>query len=122
MRTDVSRISDIKDDTAEIRNTFMKMSLDTDVKELRSWLSATDSTSNHHRAREQRQADTGLWFVHGEDFAHWKDDQASFLWLHGIPGCGKTVLRYVQNAASWHHSVHQLCTPPALSLLRERAD
>jgi hypothetical protein len=27
-----------------------------------------------------------------EQYAKWKTDAASFLWLHGIPGCGKTIL------------------------------
>jgi hypothetical protein len=41
---------------------------------------------------KRRQADTGLWFLEGEDYAAWKTNPASFIWLHGIPGCGKTIL------------------------------
>lgn len=39
-----------------------------------------------------RQKGSGLWFIQGQQFQEWKNTQQSFLWLHGIPGCGKTVL------------------------------
>jgi hypothetical protein len=39
-----------------------------------------------------RQVGTGSWFLESDGYAAWKTDPASFLWLHGIPGCGKTIL------------------------------
>ncbi|KAK7187899.1 ankyrin repeat protein [Paraphaeosphaeria sporulosa] len=57
-----------------------------------SWLSAPDPSTNYHKAHRQRQAETGLWLVEGEQFARWKANAASRLWLYGIPGCGKTIL------------------------------
>jgi len=47
---------------------------------------------NFHKAIEQRQASTGSWFLESEQFSRWKTDASSFLWLYGIPGCGKTIL------------------------------
>jgi hypothetical protein len=47
---------------------------------------------NFHKAIEQRQASTGRWFLESEQFSRWKIDASSFLWLYGIPGCGKTIL------------------------------
>lgn len=38
-----------------------------------------------------RQADTGLWLLESDLYKEWKV-KASAIWLHGIPGCGKTVL------------------------------
>ncbi|KAL2010787.1 hypothetical protein VTN00DRAFT_3505 [Thermoascus crustaceus] len=35
---------------------------------------------------------SGLWFLQSEVFANWKMRSNSFLWLHGKPGCGKTIL------------------------------
>jgi hypothetical protein len=55
-------------------------------------LSAPDPSSNHYKARKQRQDDTGLWLLEGDKFRVWKEDAASILWLYGIPGCGKTIL------------------------------
>jgi Cdc6-like AAA superfamily ATPase len=47
---------------------------------------------NYKKALKQRQACTGVWFLESEQYAKWKTDTASFLWLYGIPGCGKTIL------------------------------
>jgi hypothetical protein len=55
-------------------------------------LSAPDPTTNHQKARKQRQDDTGLWLLESDKFRIWKGGAASILWLYGIPGCGKTIL------------------------------
>jgi hypothetical protein len=60
--------------------------------ELCDWLSAPDPSTNYHRARKQRQPGTGLWLLEDRSFTRWKVTSASRLWLHGIPGCGKTIL------------------------------
>jgi hypothetical protein len=62
------------------------------LSEICDWLSAPDPSINYHKAHRQRQADTGLWLLESVKFKDWKDGTASRLWLHGIPGCGKTVL------------------------------
>ncbi|KAI4940771.1 hypothetical protein J4E91_011258 [Alternaria rosae] len=59
---------------------------------IRRWLSAPDPSTNYHKAHKQRQAETGLWLLEGEQFTRWKERAASRLWLYGIPGCGKTIL------------------------------
>ncbi|KAF8499924.1 hypothetical protein JB92DRAFT_2677543, partial [Gautieria morchelliformis] len=61
-------------------------------EEIYKWLSAPEHLSKHRNARKKRQETTGLWFVQGEQFEEWKESPRSFLWLHGIPGAGKTVL------------------------------
>ena len=61
-------------------------------EKLGKWLSAPDPSSNHNEACAKRQATTGDWFIQSSNFAKWKEDRNSLLWLHGIPGCGKTIL------------------------------
>jgi len=56
------------------------------------WLSAPDPSTNYHKAYKQRQAKTGLWLLESVEFTEWKGNAASRLWVHRIPGCGKTVL------------------------------
>jgi hypothetical protein len=47
----------------------------------------------HHQAiTSLREATTGDWFLKGDDFGSWKCTPSSILWLHGIAGCGKSVL------------------------------
>lgn len=60
---------------------------------IRSWLKAPDPSSTHNRSTRLREKSpgSGSWFLQGKEFAHWKE-QASFIWLYGKPGCGKTVL------------------------------
>ncbi|KAE8823749.1 hypothetical protein PTNB73_10123 [Pyrenophora teres f. teres] len=62
------------------------------LSKIRSWLSAPDPSTNYHKAHKQRQAETGVWLLEGEQLTRWKESAASRLWLYGIPGCGKTIL------------------------------
>jgi hypothetical protein len=62
------------------------------INKICRWLSAPDPSTNYNKACKQRQADTGLWLLESESFKRWKTDPESWLWLYGIPGCGKTIL------------------------------
>ncbi|KAH7363898.1 ectomycorrhiza-induced ankyrin-domain/NACHT-domain-containing protein [Rhexocercosporidium sp. MPI-PUGE-AT-0058] len=61
-------------------------------QKIRRWLSSPDPSSNHNAACKARQATTGEWFLKSDEFERWKMASRSFLWLYGIPGCGKSVL------------------------------
>jgi hypothetical protein len=56
------------------------------------WLSAAEPSSNYQQALKLRQHNTGLWLLKSGQYQAWKTDPASFLWIHGIPGSGKTIL------------------------------
>ena len=56
------------------------------------WLAAPEPSSNHMKACQTRQRETGRWLLESSKYVTWKNQRASFLWVHGIPGCGKTVL------------------------------
>ncbi|KAL9122142.1 MAG: hypothetical protein Q9187_001305 [Circinaria calcarea] len=56
------------------------------------WLSSPDPSSNHNAAYRIRQQATGLWLIESPKLINWKVTKPSLLWLHGIPGCGKTIL------------------------------
>ncbi|PVH92845.1 HET-domain-containing protein [Periconia macrospinosa] len=62
------------------------------LSKIRRWLAAPDPSVNYQNALKQRQQDTGLWFLESEPYTNWRVDAASFIWLYGIPGCGKTIL------------------------------
>jgi hypothetical protein len=47
---------------------------------------------NYQKAIKLRQPDTGLWLLESEVYSKWKSNGSSFVWLYGIPGCGKTIL------------------------------
>jgi Cdc6-like AAA superfamily ATPase len=54
-------------------------------------LSAPDPSENLFKALRLREPNTGLWLLESNFYRRWKTE-SSFAWLHGIPGCGKTVL------------------------------
>jgi hypothetical protein len=56
------------------------------------WLSPSIRFTNHFIALQQRHAGTGQWFIEGKAFTSFIDRKTPCLWLHGIPGCGRTVL------------------------------
>jgi ankyrin repeat protein len=58
-----------------------------------NWLSPIPFASHHDRARDGLLAGTGKWLLDEEAFGQWSSTEAPpVLWLHGIPGAGKTKL------------------------------
>ena len=56
------------------------------------WLAPVDFKVNHEAATKLRHQGTGNWFLQGDEFKSWLEEDNSFLWLHATPGFGKTVL------------------------------
>ncbi|KAG4414253.1 hypothetical protein IFR04_012625, partial [Cadophora malorum] len=89
----------IKDDIARVGNVLADMQTEQGTlvmgekqQKIRHWLSSPDPSSNHNAACKARQPTTGEWFLKSSEFEEWKMTSRSFLWLYGIPGCGKSVL------------------------------
>ncbi|ORY17151.1 hypothetical protein BCR34DRAFT_597232 [Clohesyomyces aquaticus] len=71
---------------------FRLVRTDDERRDLLQWLSpSVDPSSNYNDAIKSRKEDTGLWFLRSRSFRAWIKTSGT-LWLHGIPGCGKTVL------------------------------
>ena len=56
------------------------------------WLVTTDPSPNHNAACQLHEPHTGKWLTNSPEYKSWKDASTQFLWIHGIPGAGKTVL------------------------------
>lgn len=56
------------------------------------WLVTTDPSLNHNTACALHDSHTGTWVTRSKEYRDWKDGSARFLWFHGIPGAGKTIL------------------------------
>ncbi|KAF2475246.1 uncharacterized protein BDR25DRAFT_101097 [Lindgomyces ingoldianus] len=74
-----------------IEMSLLTITPDTKLIRVRQWLSTPDPSVNFQKALHLSQADTGLWLLESDLYRKW-EIEASFIWLHGIPGCGKTVL------------------------------
>jgi hypothetical protein len=51
-----------------------------------------DPSKSHDAACAKHEQSTGTWFIESDTFVSWWSFVNQKLWLHGIPGCGKTVL------------------------------
>lgn len=85
-------IKNIQSNAVNIRKGVDSLNLDRHFENVRKWLSPPDTSTNLNEARRKRQEGTGSWFLQSEQFKEWKSGANRYLWLHGIPGCGKTVL------------------------------
>ena len=52
------------------------------AKDIRTWLSAPDSSRNQNEASDKRQVDTCAWFLEGDRFHVWQENPG-FLWVKG---------------------------------------
>ena len=68
------------------------MKSDIHLDKVRKWLSPPDTSTNVNAAKEKRHKGTGTWFLTSAAFLEWKSGSRRHLWLHGLAGCGKTVL------------------------------
>ncbi|KAK0712676.1 Pfs, NACHT and ankyrin domain protein [Lasiosphaeria miniovina] len=68
------------------------LKLDSHLDKLKKWLSPPDPSTNLNTAKEKRHKGTGDWFINSNAFLEWKSGPRRHLWLHGLAGCGKTVI------------------------------
>ncbi|KAK0706095.1 hypothetical protein B0T26DRAFT_725418 [Lasiosphaeria miniovina] len=61
-------------------------------RDVYKWLEGIDPSSLHHRACSQYEPGTGGWVLRSDDWKAWISGPNRALWIHGIPGAGKTVL------------------------------
>ncbi|KAI9766841.1 MAG: hypothetical protein M1839_004764 [Geoglossum umbratile] len=84
-------VHDVKDVKKQVRRLHVALS-DAERDAILKWLVATDPSSNHNAAWNLREPHTGKWLTHMRDYESWRQGSLDFLWLHGIPGSGKTIL------------------------------
>ncbi len=59
------------------------------------WLSSIPHHRHHRLESEDHLPRSGTWVLNHTHFQQWRESSTSaILWLHGIPGCGKTKLMY----------------------------
>ncbi|KAH8987465.1 hypothetical protein EDB92DRAFT_1948568 [Lactarius akahatsu] len=61
------------------------------LRENRRWLAPPDPSTNYNIARRDAHEGTAMWFFQGSTFRDWRVT-GSLMWIHGIPGSGKSVL------------------------------
>jgi len=77
--------------------------LDNQLSEFYRWLQHTDPSPIHHRIRKQIEEGTCTWMMQTPEWPAWLAGKAKCLWIHGIPGAGKSVLMsYLVGAIEEH--------------------
>ncbi|KAL3302228.1 Pfs domain-containing protein [Colletotrichum asianum] len=63
------------------------------INEILTWISKEPYEQHHTLNKSEVLEGTGRWLLEDEVFQSWKNSEASsILWLHGIPGSGKSKL------------------------------
>jgi hypothetical protein len=78
--------------TQDTKNAVKDLGFEQRRERVKCWLSPPDLSNNYNKASQQRHENSGRWFLESDAFAKWNTRSNSFLWLNGIPGCGKTIL------------------------------
>lgn len=68
------------------------LDIDDQCQKVYKWLQHTDPSPLHHLARKLYEPGTGDWMLRSPQWATWLEAKQRCLWVHGIPGAGKTVL------------------------------
>jgi hypothetical protein len=87
-----SKVDEIKQGLKEIARQNEQSRQKEHDDRIQSWLSPADPYINLMRASKTRHSGSGTWFLKNEQYRQWKSSLKSSLWLHGLAGCGKTVL------------------------------
>ncbi|CAI6334359.1 unnamed protein product [Periconia digitata] len=85
-------LGDVKEDVQTVIRDVRGIQEDQHRRKIATWLSSPEPSTNFNKARKQHQEGSGGWFLESSEYAAWKTDRNSFLWLSGIPGSGKTIL------------------------------
>lgn len=83
-----------KGSVESIKQAQERTTLDDLDRNIMQWLDAPDPSGNYNAAGVKRQKETGIWLLQDPTFIIWKSANNSFLWIHGKPGCGKSVLSF----------------------------
>jgi hypothetical protein len=57
-----------------------------------NWYKTSDPEQNHKVSRAKHEPETAKWIFDDKKFLSWATNPSESLWLHGIPGAGKTIL------------------------------
>ncbi|KAH0163358.1 Pfs, NACHT and ankyrin domain protein, partial [Aureobasidium melanogenum] len=89
IQQDLSKVHQI---AQSIEEKIHDQSLDRKQERILRWISNLDPSIAYTQAHRKRHPGTGRWFIDSDTFTEWRFQSSGFLWLHGIPGCGKTIL------------------------------
>jgi hypothetical protein len=73
-----------------IRDSLEEMKQREEREKVLDWLRCVDPTVKHLASRQLHQPGSNHWIIESNSFKEWRDNAGQTLWLHAIPGAGKT--------------------------------
>ncbi|KAI3326446.1 ankyrin repeat-containing domain protein [Xylariaceae sp. AK1471] len=83
---------DVQEDVKRVEAGVESLRADVHFDHIRGWLLPPDPSTNLNIALKNRHLGSGQWLLQLPVYSTWQSERNSFLWLYGIPGCGKTIL------------------------------
>ncbi|KAL0258664.1 hypothetical protein SLS55_006163 [Diplodia seriata] len=85
-------MNDVKSSLVKMEPVVTKISEQDEADRLKKWIGYSDTSNAYNRAKELHQEGTGVWFLQSDAFHEWTERRTPLIWIHGIPGSGKTIL------------------------------
>ena len=85
-------LNDIKKALHERSQAETRVHIDKERQKVLESFGSIDPRRNLEMSRKLRHPTTGMWLTDSPEFKSWLASNNARLWLHGIPGAGKTVL------------------------------
>ncbi|KAK4446724.1 hypothetical protein QBC34DRAFT_356380, partial [Podospora aff. communis PSN243] len=82
---------DIKSIKAKVDHIHQTIS-ESDRERVYAWIRSTDPSNRHHQACKLYEQGTGDWVFRSPEWKSWIEGRSRCVWIHGIPGAGKTIL------------------------------
>jgi hypothetical protein len=95
-------LSRMSDDLKNVRDQYDESKRE----DILHWISPVPYPQHHYQMRKGVVAGTGRWLLEDRLFHEWKEEStSSILWLHGIPGSGKSKLASIVIELSEYYPV-----------------
>jgi hypothetical protein len=86
------RLGDIATSVLDVRHEQEMARDEKRAHMIHKWLAAPHMAVNQAQKQSERQGDTGIWLLRLPIFQQWLVRPNTLLWIHDIPGSGKSVL------------------------------
>jgi hypothetical protein len=113
------KLDHIHSNAVETKKAVDQLSTTYHFEQIKNWLGPPDPSTNANYARTLRHDSTGAWLLQNPAFQEWISGSRKGIWLHGLAGCGKTVL---STTVLDHLSVNKASDCPLLSFFFDFSD